>query len=70
MSDRPTSLDPHTLEMLVCPLSKTRLALSENGEELISVVARLAYPVRDGIAMMVIDEARAISEEEAAAHSR
>jgi len=54
-------LDPRTLEMLVCPLTKTRLSLSADGSELISVVARLAFPIRDGVPMLALDEAREIN---------
>ncbi|MFY8030729.1 MAG: Trm112 family protein [Devosia sp.] len=53
-------LDPKTLEMLVCPLTKTRLALSADGRELISVVARLAFPIRDGVPMLSLDESRPV----------
>jgi len=57
-------VDIRTLEMLVCPLTKTRLMLSADGSELISVVAHLAFPVRDGIPMLSLDEAREVSEDE------
>jgi hypothetical protein len=56
--------DRHVLDMLVCPLTKTRLILSEDKSELISLAARLAFPIRDGIPEMVLEEARPISEEE------
>ncbi len=58
-------LDPRTLEMLVCPLTKTRLTLSEDGRELISLVARYAFPIRKGVPLLVIDAARKLDEEEA-----
>lgn len=51
-------LDPRTLEMLVCPLTKTRLSLSADGTELVSVAAHLAFPIRDGVPMLSLDEAR------------
>lgn len=51
-------VDPRTLEMLVCPLTKTRLAISPDGSELISVAAHLAFPIRDGVPMLSLDEAR------------
>lgn len=54
-------LDARTIEMLVCPLTKTRLSLSADGRELISVVARLAFPIRDGVPMLALDEAREIN---------
>jgi uncharacterized protein YbaR (Trm112 family) len=51
-------VDIKTLEMLVCPLTKTRLVLSEDKSELISVAARLAFPIRQGVPMLSLDEAR------------
>lgn len=53
-------VDLRTLEMLVCPLTKTRLTLSADGTELISVAAHLAFPIRDGVPMLSLDEARDI----------
>ena len=50
------------LEILVCP--KTHSSLVLHGEELISKDAKLAYPIRDGIPIMLIDEARVLSQEE------
>jgi uncharacterized protein YbaR (Trm112 family) len=57
-------VDARVLEMLVCPLTKTRLTLSEDHEELISVAARLAFPIRLGVPMLSIDEAREIDPDE------
>lgn len=57
-------VDPRTLEMLVCPITKTRLSLSEDGTELISLVARYAFPIRKGVPLLVIDAARKLDEEE------
>lgn len=57
-------LDPRTIEMLVCPMTKTRLTLSRDGTELISIVARYAFPIRKGVPLLVIDAARHIDEEE------
>ena len=57
-------IDIKTLEMLVCPLTKTRLVLSVDGSELISVAARLAFPIRMGVPMLSLDEAREIDPEE------
>ena len=57
-------VDPRTLEMLVCPLTKTRLSLSADGSELLSVAAHLAFPIRDGVPMLSLDEARESSPEE------
>jgi uncharacterized protein YbaR (Trm112 family) len=52
------SLDPKLLEILVCPLTKTNLKYDKEKQELISEKARLAYPIRDGIPVMLADEAR------------
>ncbi len=52
------SLDPKLLEILVCPLTKTNLKYDKKKQELISEKARLAYPIRDGIPVLVADEAR------------
>jgi len=57
-------VDRKTLELLVCPLTKTRLALSPNGDELISVVARLAFPIRKGVPLLALDEARPFDPEQ------
>ena len=51
-------IDPRTLEMLVCPLTKTRLSISSDGTELVSVAAHLAFPIRDGVPLLSLDEAR------------
>jgi len=56
--------DPKVIEMLVCPMTKTQLVLSSDRTELISRAARLAYPIRQGVPLLSIDEARQISEEE------
>jgi uncharacterized protein YbaR (Trm112 family) len=54
----PPSLDPRLLEILVCPVTKGPLEYDRAGGELISRSARLAYPIRDGIPIMLPDEAR------------
>ncbi|MBL8573365.1 MAG: Trm112 family protein [Hyphomicrobiaceae bacterium] len=51
-------VDPKLLELLVCPLTKTGLEYDAEAQELISRAARLAYPIRDGIPIMLPDEAR------------
>lgn len=56
--------DPRVLEMLVCPLTKTALSYDAARQELISRAARLAYPIRDGIPVMMPDEARALDDDE------
>jgi|TARA_B000000475_G_scaffold257876_1_gene239474 uncharacterized protein YbaR (Trm112 family) len=53
-------IDPKLLEILVCPLTKETLSWDSEKEELISKKAGLAYPVRDGIPIMLPDEARKI----------
>jgi uncharacterized protein YbaR (Trm112 family) len=58
-ADRPAhSIDPKLLEILVCPLTKTTLEYDAERQELISRKARLAYPIRDGIPIMLPEEAR------------
>ncbi|CAL8975350.1 Trm112 family protein [Rhodoplanes serenus] len=58
-SDRATgSVDPKLLEILVCPLTKGPLEYDAARQELVSRAARLAYPIRDGIPIMLVDEAR------------
>jgi len=61
---RPVDIDRKFLEVLVCPLTKTRLSLSADGTELISLAARLAFPIRDGVAMLSLEEAREIDPDE------
>jgi uncharacterized protein YbaR (Trm112 family) len=57
--DRPVSdIDPKLLEILVCPLTKSTLEYDREKQELISRAAKLAYPIRDGIPIMLPDEAR------------
>ena len=53
-------VDPKLLEILVCPLTKGPLRYDEAAQELISEQASLAYPIRDGIPVMLPDEARAL----------
>ena len=58
-SDRPASaVDPKLLEILVCPLTKGPLEYDSEKQELISRSAKLAYPIRDGIPIMLPEEAR------------
>jgi len=58
----PSRIDPRLLEILVCPLSKTTLEYDAAAQELISRAAKLAYPIRDGIPIMLPDEARPIDD--------
>ena len=55
--------DRKTLEMLVCPLTKTRLTLSADQTELISIAARLAFPIVKGVPLLSLDEARSVDPE-------
>ena len=55
------SLDPKLLELLVCPLTKSALRYDEAAQELISEEAKLAYPIRNGIPIMLVDEARSLA---------
>ena len=55
-------LDPKLLEILVCPLTKTSLDFDAERQELISRAAGLAYPIRDGIPIMLPEEARKLDE--------
>lgn len=57
----PCPVDPRLLEILVCPLTRTPLVYDRDANELISHKAGLAYPVRDGIPIMLPDEARQVS---------
>lgn len=54
------NVDPKLLEILVCPLTKGRLEFDSARQELISPTAKLAYPIRDGIPIMLPEEARRI----------
>ncbi len=56
----PTRIDPRLLEILVCPLTKTLLEYDAQAQELVSRAAKLAYPIRDGIPIMLPEEARPI----------
>lgn len=60
----PAVVDPKLLEILVCPLSKTTLRYDAEAQELISDKAGLAYPIRDGIPIMLADEARKLKSNE------
>ncbi|ODT69450.1 MAG: hypothetical protein ABS75_17255 [Pelagibacterium sp. SCN 63-23] len=62
-------VDRQTLEMLVCPLTKTRLTLSTDRSELVSVAARLAFPIVKGVPLLSLEEARNIDPDELKRHS-
>jgi uncharacterized protein YbaR (Trm112 family) len=61
MSEQP-KLDPKLLEILVCPVTKGPLEYDREKQELISRKAKLAYPIRDGIPIMLQDEARKLQD--------
>ena len=64
-SQKRRDVDPHLLDLLVCPLTKTPLRYDAEAQELISDAAGLAYPIRDGIPIMLVDEARTIDPDDA-----
>ena len=57
-------MDKKLLELLVCPVTKTNLVYDKEAQELVSLAARLAYPIRQGIPIMLGDEARQLSDAE------
>lgn len=59
--------DPKMLELLVCPVTGATLHYDAEKQELISVQAHLAYPIRDGVPIMLASEARVLNENELAA---
>jgi len=66
MPDTRAQIDPKLLEILVCPVTKTTLEYNRDKQELVSRAARLAYPIRDGIPIMLPEEARKLDESELA----
>ena len=62
MNDTSAGVDPKLLEILVCPVSKEPLRYDAENQELISDKAKLAYPIRDGIPIMLVEEARQIDD--------
>lgn len=58
-----TAVDPKLLEILVCPISKRQLVYDRKAGELISETARLAFPIRDGVPIMLVDEARPLDSD-------
>ena len=59
-----SDIDPKLLEILVCPVTKTTLRYDRARQELVSLDAGLAYPIRDGIPIMLVDEARRLDDSE------
>ena len=62
--------DPKLLEILVCPMTKATLRYDRQRQELISLEAGLAYPIRDGIPIMLVDEARRLDDGEKARYGQ
>ncbi|MDD3020821.1 MAG: Trm112 family protein [Alphaproteobacteria bacterium] len=58
------SVDPRLLEILVCPLTKVPLRYDRERQELLSDQAKLAYPIRNGIPIMLVEEARDLDDQE------
>ncbi len=57
-ADAPSAPDPQMLELLVCPLTKSTLHFDRDAQELVSEQAGLAFPIRDGIPILLVEEAR------------
>jgi uncharacterized protein YbaR (Trm112 family) len=57
-------MDPKLLELLVCPVTKGHLDYDRERQELLSRSARLAYPIRDGIPILLEDQARVLTDDE------
>ena len=64
MSETKARVDPKLLEILVCPVTKAPLSYDAAKQELISKAARLAYPIKNGIPIMLADEARELTDDE------
>ncbi|WP_175869269.1 Trm112 family protein [Bartonella gabonensis] len=62
--------DPKMLELLVCPITKGILSFNRETQELISLKAKLAYPIRDGIPIMLASEARPLQNDEKITHKK
>ena len=60
--DAPIAVDPRLLAILVCPLTRTTLRYDAAAQELVSEAAGLAYPIRDGLPIMLVDEARRLPD--------
>lgn len=60
----PDAVDPKLLELLVCPLTKTRLIYDAEARELISTAAGLAFPIRNGVPLMIEDAARPLTDDD------
>ncbi|WP_375661866.1 MULTISPECIES: Trm112 family protein [unclassified Bartonella] len=62
--------DPKMLELLVCPMTKGILSFNRKTQELISLKAKLAYPIRDGVPIMLASEARPLQNNEEITHKK
>ncbi|WP_375631497.1 MULTISPECIES: Trm112 family protein [unclassified Bartonella] len=62
--------DPKMLELLVCPITKGTLSFNRKTQELISLKAKLAYPIRDGVPIMLASEARPLQNNEEITHKK
>ncbi len=62
--------DPKMLELLVCPITKGTLSYNRETQELISLKAKLAYPIRDGVPIMLASEARPLQNNEEITHKK
>ncbi len=62
--------DPKMLELLVCPITGGTLSLNRETQELISLKAKLAYPIRDGVPIMLASEARPLQDNEKATYKK
>jgi len=60
----PADVDPRLLEVLICPMTRSPLTYDRAKGELISKSARLAYPVRNGVPIMLVEEARVLGDDE------
>lgn len=60
----PARVDPRLLELLICPVTRQPLSYDKDAQELISQKARLAYPIRDGLPIMLESEARSLDPED------
>ena len=60
----PAPVDPKLLEILVCPMTKSPLRYDRERNELVSEAANLAYPIRDGVPIMLPEDARQLDDEE------
>lgn len=62
--DRTRTVDPKLLELLVCPITKTKLVYDAAAQELISTAAGLAFPIRNGVPLMIEDAARRLTDDD------